>query len=107
MDSAIRDSATSRDDAVASILHDDDLTYVHTGHLVSRVMATELKDMKSVGTKFLEDCRNTDRSGQLSQPLSSLTILERGPPEDNRHGNRSLHLLDLPVDILKDVVKEV
>lgn len=65
------------------------------------------KDLKSIGTRFHEDCHETD----LPSPRLRSSRLFKGKGKEavavEREKKKPLRLLDLPVDILKDIVKEV
>lgn len=66
-----------------------------------------VKDVKSVGTRFHEDCHETDSP---SPRLRSSRIWKGKGKEMlsvDREVKKPMGLLDLPVDILKDIVKEV
>ena len=68
--------------------------------------STETKDAKSIGTRFHEDCHETE----LTSPrLRSSRLFKGREIESLKEENQKkpLRLLDLPVDILKDIVKEV
>lgn len=66
-----------------------------------------MKDGKSVGTRFHEDCHDTD----LPSPRLRSSRTSKGKGKDvaavEREQRKPLNLLDLPVDILKEIVKEV
>ncbi|EME40374.1 hypothetical protein DOTSEDRAFT_74991 [Dothistroma septosporum NZE10] len=66
-----------------------------------------VKDVKSIGTRFHEDCHETDLP---SSRLRSSRMF-KGKGKDavamHREEKKPLQLLDLPVDVLKDIVKEV
>ena len=69
--------------------------------------SVETKDMKSIGTRFHEECRETD---VLSPRLRSSRLFMGKGKEAlgvEKEEKQPLRLLDLPVDILKDIVKEV
>lgn len=65
------------------------------------------KDGKSFGTRFLEECHDTD----LPSPRLRSSRMFKGKGKDvvpiECEKKKPLNLLDLPVDILKDIVKEV
>jgi len=65
------------------------------------------KDAKSLGTRFHEDCHETD----LPSPRLRSSRLFKGKGKEavrvEKEQKKPLQLLDLPVDILKDIVKEV
>ncbi|KAK5172965.1 uncharacterized protein LTR77_003087 [Saxophila tyrrhenica] len=65
------------------------------------------KDGKSLGMRFHEDCHETD----LPSPRLRSSRLFKGKGKEavsvEKEQKRPLQLLDLPVDILKDIVKEV
>ena len=69
--------------------------------------ANEMKDVKTIGTKFHEECHDND----LSSPRLRSSRLFKGKGKESfnveREQKKPLQLLDLPVDILKDIVKEV
>ena len=73
-------------------------------HLVSDSSA---KGGTAVGTRFHEDCHETD----LPSPRLRSSRLYKGKGKDavpiEKEKKKPLRLLDLPVDILKDIVKEV
>lgn len=66
-----------------------------------------VKDGKSIGTRFHEDCHETD----LPSPRLRSSRLFKGKGKEavkvEKERKKPLQLLDLPVDILKDIVKEV
>ncbi|KAK3110707.1 hypothetical protein LTR53_014735, partial [Teratosphaeriaceae sp. CCFEE 6253] len=66
-----------------------------------------LRDGKSTGTRFHEDCHETD----LPSPRLRSSRLYKGQGKDavaiEKEQKKPLRLLDLPVDVLKDIVKEV
>lgn len=66
-----------------------------------------VKDAKGFGTRFLEDCHETD----IPSPRLRSSRLFKGKGKETltieREEKKPLQLLDLPVDILKDIVKEV
>ena len=67
---------------------------------------TEAKDVKSVGTRFYEECHESD----VQSPRLRSSRLYKGKDKENlreESQKKPLRLLDLPVDILKDIVKEV
>ncbi|KAK5686114.1 hypothetical protein LTS10_002228 [Elasticomyces elasticus] len=65
------------------------------------------RDGKSLGTRFHEDCYETD----LPSPRLRSSRLYKGKGKDavaiEKEQKKPLRLLDLPVDMLKDIVKEV
>lgn len=65
------------------------------------------KDMKSHGTRFHEECHETD----LPSPRLKSSRMFKGKGKEavsvEKEKKKPLNLLDLPVDILKDIVKEV
>lgn len=65
-----------------------------------------MKDGKSIGTRFHEDCHE-----ELPSPRLRSSRMFKGKGKDvavaEREHKKPLNLLDLPVDILKDIVKEV
>lgn len=67
----------------------------------------DVKDLKNIGTRFHEDCHETD----LPSPRLRSSRLFKGKGKEavpaERERKKPLGLLDLPVDILKDIVKEV
>ncbi|KAK4542398.1 hypothetical protein LTR36_006855 [Oleoguttula mirabilis] len=67
----------------------------------------DVKDMKSIGTRFHEDCHETD----LPSPRLRSSRLFKGKGKEavavEKEKKKPLRLLELPVDILKDIVKEV
>ena len=66
-----------------------------------------IKDVKSIGTRFHEECHETDL---LSPRLRSSRVFkgkEKVGVAAEREKKKPLRLLELPVDILKDIVKEV
>ena len=67
----------------------------------------DIKDLKSIGTRFHEDCHETD----LPSPRLRSSRLFKGKGKEavpvEKEKKKPLRLLDLPVDILKDIVKEV
>lgn len=67
----------------------------------------DFKDMKSIGTRFHEDCHETD----LASPRLRSSRLFKGKGKEavavEKEKKKPLRLLDLPVDVLKDIVKEV
>ena len=71
------------------------------------LLETSVKDVKSHGTRFHEDGLDTD---QPSPRLKSSRMF-KGKGKDavciEKERKKPVHLLDLPVDILKDIVKEV
>ena len=66
-----------------------------------------MKDIKSFGTRFHEDCHETD----LPSPRLKSSRMFKGKGKEavsaEKEQKKPLRLLDLPVDILKDIVKEV
>ncbi|KAK0279615.1 hypothetical protein LTR35_000371 [Friedmanniomyces endolithicus] len=66
-----------------------------------------LRDGKTLGTRFHEDCYETD----LHSPRLRSSRLYKGKGKDavaiEREQKKPLRLLDLPLDILKDIVREV
>ena len=66
-----------------------------------------VKDMKSIGTRFHEDCHETD----LPSPRLRSSRLYKGKGKEavaiEKPKKKPLKLLDLPLDILKDIIKEV
>lgn len=66
-----------------------------------------MKDVKSVGTRFHEDCHETD----MPSPRLRSSRVWKGKGKEtlsvDREIKKPMGLLDLPVDILKDIVKEV
>lgn len=66
-----------------------------------------MKDGKSIGTRFHEDCHETD----LPSPRLRSSRLFKGKGKEalslEKEKKKPLRLLDLPVDLLKDIVKEV
>ncbi|KAK5114302.1 hypothetical protein LTR62_002553 [Meristemomyces frigidus] len=62
---------------------------------------------KSIGTRFHEDCHETD----MPSPRLRSSRLFKGKGKDavavEKEQRKPLRLLDLPVDILKDIVKDV
>ena len=66
-----------------------------------------MKDGKNYGTRFHEECHDTD----LPSPRLRSTRAFKGKGKDvataEREQKKPLNLLDLPVDILKEIVKEV
>ncbi|KAK3720565.1 hypothetical protein LTR37_003614 [Vermiconidia calcicola] len=66
-----------------------------------------MKDGKSFGTRFHEDCHETD----LPSPRLRSSRLFKGKNKEivgaEKERKKPLRLLDLPVDLLKDIVKEV
>ncbi|KAK3677139.1 hypothetical protein LTR78_002677 [Recurvomyces mirabilis] len=70
------------------------------------------REGKSIGTRFHEDCHETDASTSASPRLRS-SRLSKGKGnaalllDAQTQPRKPLRLLDLPVDILKDIVKEV
>ena len=67
----------------------------------------ETKDVKSTGTRFHEECQ--PESDVTSPRLRSSRLFKGKEKESLREENQKkpLRLLDLPMDILKDIVKEV
>ncbi|KAI7665711.1 hypothetical protein KC318_g6951 [Hortaea werneckii] len=67
----------------------------------------DVKDLKSIGTRFHEDCHETD----LPSPRLRSSRMFKGKGKEavpvEKEKKKPLCLLDLPVDILKDIVKEV
>ena len=67
----------------------------------------DVKDLKSIGTRFHEDCHETD----LPSPRLRSSRMFKGKGKEavpvEKERKKPLRLLDLPVDILKDIVKEV
>ena len=66
-----------------------------------------MKDLKTVGTRFHEECHETD----LPSPKLRSSRIFKGKGKEavalEQEKKKPLRLLDLPVDILKDIVKEV
>ncbi|KAF7198209.1 hypothetical protein HII31_00565 [Pseudocercospora fuligena] len=66
-----------------------------------------MKDAKSIGTRFHEDCHETD----LASPRLRSSRMFKGKGKEavaiEKEKKKPLRLLDLPVDILKDIIKEV
>ena len=70
-------------------------------------LEASMKDNKSHGTRFHEDCHETDSP---SPKLRSSRLYKGKGKEAVRlelEQKKPLRLLDLPVDILKDIIKEV
>ncbi|TKA67591.1 hypothetical protein B0A55_08705 [Friedmanniomyces simplex] len=71
------------------------------------MLDSNLRDGKTLGTRFHEDCYETD----LPSPRLRSSRLYKGKGKDavaiEKEQKKPLRLLDLPVDILKDIVKEV
>lgn len=67
---------------------------------------TEPKDVKAVGTRFLEDCCETDAPGPRSRQSRLSKERDIGGMTGVKAEKKPLRLLDLPVDILKDIVRE-
>lgn len=65
------------------------------------------KDMKSIGSRFHEDCHETD----MPSPRLRSSRLYKGKGKEavaiEKPKKKPLKLLDLPLDILKDIIKEV
>lgn len=76
-------------------------------HQAANMSDGTAKDMKSIGTRFHEDCHETD----LPSPKLRSSRLFKGKGKEavpvQMEKKKPLRLLDLPVDILKDIVKEV
>ena len=74
---------------------------------LSPTTSTEMKDIKSIGTRFHEECHEAD----LPSPRLRSSRLFKGKGKDSlcleKEKKPPLRLLELPVDILKDIVKEV
>ncbi|WPG98126.1 Hypothetical protein R9X50_00091200 [Acrodontium crateriforme] len=70
-------------------------------------LETNVKDAKSLGTRIHEECHDADVPG----PRLRSSRLYKGKGKDTlpveKEKKKPLRLLDLPVDILKDIVKEV
>lgn len=67
---------------------------------------TEARDLKNIGTRFYEECHESD----VTSPRLRSSRLFKGKDKDSlreESQKKPLRLLDLPVDILKDIVKEV
>ncbi|CAK4030738.1 hypothetical protein AC578_5764 [Lecanosticta acicola] len=64
-----------------------------------------VKDLKSSGARFHEDCHDNELPGPRLR--SSRMFKGKEPVTVEREKKKPLRLLDLPVDILKDIVKEV
>ena len=68
---------------------------------------TDAKDAKNSGTRFHEDCHEID----IPSPRLRSSRLFKGKGKESisveKEQKKPLRLLDLPVDILKDIVKEV
>ncbi|KAK4611612.1 hypothetical protein CLAFUW4_13150 [Fulvia fulva] len=66
-----------------------------------------VRDVKSIGARSHEDCYETD----LPSPRLRSSRMFKGKGKDavavHREEKKPLQLLDLPLDILKDIVKEV
>lgn len=70
---------------------------------------TELKDVKTVGTKFMEDCNETNLlrpRGKAAHDATEGTLSADGPCLEAPR-KKPLQLLDLPVDILREIVNQV
>lgn len=70
-------------------------------------LSAQSSDTRDVKTRFLEDCHETDMP---SPKLKAPRILKDKVADGSvtaRQEKKPLQLLDLPVDILKDIVKEV
>ena len=81
----------------------------HAAPILPHALPVELgmKDWKGFGTRFHEDCHDND----LPSPRLRSSRMFKGKGKDavvvEREKKKPLNLLDLPVDILKDIVKEV
>jgi hypothetical protein len=68
--------------------------------------SAEVRDVKNIGTRFHEECHESD----VTSPRLRSSRLFKGKEKDSlreENQKKPLRLLDLPVDILKDIVKEV
>lgn len=124
MDTATASSAFAgpSSEATTSATFDDDAKhYAITASQVPKPAATgipspipyaspppeTIKDVKNVGTRFHEDCHETDSP---SPRLRSSRVWKGKGKETltvEREAKRPKGLLDLPLDILKDIVREV
>lgn len=69
--------------------------------------SADTKDAKSVGTRFHEECQH---ESDITSPRLRSSRLFKGKEKEclrEESQKKPLRLLDLPVDILKDIVKEV
>lgn len=124
MDAATASSAyvASSSEATAPATFDDDARhYAITASQVPKPAAASMppplpapnpppepvKDIKNVGTRFHEDCHETDSP---SPRLRSSRVWKGKGKETltvEREAQKPKGLLDLPLDILKDIVREV
>ncbi|KAK4967018.1 hypothetical protein LTR28_003037 [Elasticomyces elasticus] len=96
-----------------AVSYDDDARHSATPASTEPKPATmaallgEPKDFKNVGTRFYEDCHETDALSPRLRLSKLADDKEDEASTPNMERVRPLRLLDLPVDILKDIVKEV
>ncbi|KAK4975630.1 hypothetical protein LTR66_010938 [Elasticomyces elasticus] len=95
-----------------AVSYDDDARHSATPASTEPKPATmaallgEPKDFKNVGTRFYEDCHETDALSPRLRLSKLADDKEDEASTPNTERVRPLRLLDLPVDILKDIVKE-
>jgi len=66
-----------------------------------------MKDVKSIGTRFHEDCHETDSPSPRLRSSRMFKGKGKEAVSIAQERKKPLRLLHLPVDILKDIVKEV
>lgn len=120
MEASPAHTSTPAEAAIPAAFEDDSRHFAITASQVPKLAASVMlppqatnipdgvaKDLKSVGTRFHEDCHETD----LPSPRLKTSRLFKGKGKEAVYvqveRKKPLRLLDLPVDILKDIVKEV
>lgn len=66
-----------------------------------------IKDAKSIGTRFHEECHDSELPSPRLRSSRMFKGKGKEPVTVVREQKKPLRLLDLPIDILKDIVKEV
>lgn len=95
------------EDASTPSFHDDDSRHIPTLSMPAPgATATELSSMRSISSRTAADCKNAEAQMLQTRTLSAQTTNEGDVHGSTKTEKKLLNLVDLPIDVLKEVLKE-